>query len=276
MPDPLTPADIAHRLATGRRCPLCRNPRRPAGALCWDHHDILARTLDPDYHGDRDLERAASIPVLYARLDPTPTRGDPADRRAPGFASTPPCDLDIVVMRDPRSVGYPVVAVWHELLPGTNQPDLAHPHYEDNHPHRAVPKAVGGLADMLWDDLGYRGPRTARSVEDMCGWLHAHRHALTARDDADDIWRDLTQLHDQLRTAAGDPRPRPVGSCTGWVPAPGGGRDECREPLWLPPPRPGVKIPPSEPVLRCDRCDRPYTHLALLRLEIGAERRPAA
>jgi hypothetical protein len=32
------------------------------------------------------------------------------------------------------------------------------------------------------------------------------------------------------------------------------------------------KLDPAKPVMRCKRCDRPYTHLQLLRLEIGAER----
>lgn len=284
----LTDADIRERIAHGRRCHLCREDRRPGGVLCWDHHDELGRILDPDYLGDRDLERAASIPVLWSRLDPTPTVSGLADRRAPGFASEPPCRLDVIVMRDPRSVAYPVVEVWYEAG------DLDSPHYEDEAALRAVEKAVAGLADAIWEALGYDllwaglgrlGPPPRRTVAEHCRWLHTHLHQLTASDDATDLFRDLAELHDQLRPAAGDPKPRPVADCTGWVLDPiTREKIECGAPLYLPPPRPGVetgparppKLDPGKPALRCGRCDRPYTHLMLLRQQVDAQRKVPA
>lgn len=266
----LSDADIADRIHRGRRCLLCREGPRPGGTLCWAHHDELGRILDPNYRGERDLDRAASIPVLYRRLDAAPGTSGGQDRRAPGFASTPPANLHIVAMRDRRSHAHPVVDVWHEA----SDPDHRRPHYEDEHAPRPVALALSGLADVVWDDLGYHGPREATDdVARLSGWLHAHLEHLTGRDDADETMRDLLDLHDQLRPAAGDPKPRPIGACTGWVPVPETGEKvECREPLYLPPPQPGVTVDPRKPVLRCQRCDRPYSHLMLLRLEIGTER----
>lgn len=283
----LTDHDIADRIRRDRRCQICREDRRPDGKLCWDHHDELARMLDPEYDGDRDLERAASIPRLFARLDPTPTATSDQDRRAPGFRSTPPLSIDAVVMRDPRSVAYPVVDVWYDPHPSGHGDDYNRPHYEDESPPHAVAKAISGLAEALWEDLvpvgafaGMAGrltfaddPHGQRTVTALCRWLHHYRHHLTARDDADELHRTLAELHTQLRYAVGDPPRRPVANCTGWVPdRDTGGKIECGAPLYLPPPQPGVKIDPAKPVLRCDRCDRPYTHFMLLRLEIGAER----
>lgn len=280
----LSDSDIRDRIARGRRCTLCREDRRRGGALCWDHHDELGRILDPDYTGDRDLERAASIPVLWERLDPTPAVSGPANRRAPGFTSEPPCNLDVIVLRDPRSRAYEVVDVWFEPLhPGVvGVPDLANPHYEDAAP-RAVVTAVAGLADAVWEALGYddfwgslgwHPAAPVRTVAEHCRWLHTHLHRLTAADDAAEVFRDLAELHGQLRVAAGDPPPRPVADCTGWVLDPGTrAKVECGAPLYLPPPRPGERVDPSRPVLRCGRCDRPYTHLMLLRQEIAAQRR---
>lgn len=281
----LSDADIRDRIHAGRRCPLCRDDRRPAGTLCWDHHDELGRILDPDYHGQRDLDRAASIPRLWERLDPTRTVHGIAHRRAPGFESSPPCNLDVIVMRDPRSREYPVMEVWYEpLLPGiSNRPNWATPHYEDDSAPRAVEKSIASLADAWWEPLGYHTywatlgwsplPPT-RSVEQHCRWLHTHLDQLTAADDADDTFRDLAELHLQLRHAAGDPPAKPVADCTGWVRDPDTREKiECGAPLYLPPTRPGVQIDPSKPVLRCGRCDRPYTHLMLLRQEIVAGRK---
>jgi hypothetical protein len=287
--DTLADHDIAARIRQGRRCPIprCREQRPPTAAICADHRDELARILNPDYHGDRDHSLAASIPQLYARLDPTPSVGDPSDRRAPGFHSVPPLDIDTVVMRDARSVAYPVVDVWYDPLPSGLGDDHNRPHWEDDTPPHAIAKAVEALAEALWDDLipppaRHAGTATnltfaddqhgTRRLTAWCRWLHHHLDQLAARDDADDIHATLTELHDQLRSAAGDPKPQPVARCTGWVHDPDGAKVECGAGLYLPPPRPGVKLDPNKPVMRCPRCDRPYSHLMLLRQELAQER----
>ena len=283
----LTDTDIAARIRAGRRCaaPRCREL---AAGLCHEHRDELDRILNPDYAGDRDLELAASIPRLFARLDPTPGRGGD-DIRVAGFGSSPPCHLDPVVMRDRRSAPGPVVDVWFEPR-ADGRDDYTRPHYEDPNPPRAVLvelELVAGKLGAYEDDLDLEldDPRLApfdcRRVTALCRWLHRNLDTLVARLDVADVFTVLADLHRQLRPLAGDPGPKPVASCTGWVRDPVT-RDklECGAPLYLPPPRPGVDagvarppvVDPMKPVMRCRRCDRPYTTLQLLRLEIAAER----
>jgi hypothetical protein len=150
-----------------------------------------------------------------------------------------------------------------------------------------VPRALYDLCQAVFDgfDLPHRpdlgDPLGIEMVAMLCGWLHGQLPALIGRDDAAELFAELAQLHDQLRTAAGDPRAKPVANCSGWVRDPHTREKvECGAPLFLPPPQPGVerglarppKVDPTKPVMRCRGCDRPYTHLQLLRLEIGAER----
>lgn len=280
MTGPLSDHDIAARIRAGQRCDLswCREDRDRNARLCGEHRDELARIVNPDYLGDRDLERAASIPRLFERLDPTPGSTGLSDRRPPGFASSPPCNLHVVVMRDHRSASSPVVDVWYDPQPaGGDDPDS--PHYEDNAPPRAVEASVAGLVAALTEDTF--DPPVDGSLDTHCRWLYAHVDAIVARDDAAEIFADLADLHNQLRPAAGDPAPKPVATCTGWVRDPHTREKvECSAPLYMPPPQPGVdvgparppKLDPAKPLMRCRRCDRPYTALQLLRLEIGAER----
>ena len=253
MTEVLTDAEIAARMREAQRCVLrwCRDQRDRSGQLCAEHRAELVRILDPAYDGERDLDRAASIPRLYARLDPVPGVGGDEGRRSSGFGSRPPCDLSVVALRDPRSV-----------------PDTGAP----------LPSVLATLEQIAGGQIAVGpDPGGLRQVVALCRWLLDQLHHLgTAESHA-----ELTRLHRQLRAVAGDPAARPVATCTGWV------RDaatreklECKAPLYLPPPQPGVdaglarppKLDPNRPVMRCRRCDRPYTHLQLLRLEIGAER----
>lgn len=281
MTGPLSDHDIAARIRAGQRCDLlfCREDRDRNARLCGEHRDELARIVNPDYLGERDLERAASIPRLFERLDPTPGSTGLSDRRPPGFASSPPCNLHVVVMRDHRSASSPVVDVWYDPLPAGGD-DVESPHYEDSAPPRAVESTVAGIVCALAEDVDH-GPVDS-SLDTLCRWLHQQLDRIVARDDAAEIFTDLADLHAQLRPAAGDPAPKPVATCTGWVILDPVTREkvECSAPLFMPPPQPGVdhgparppKVDPTKPVMRCRRCDRPYTMLQLLRLEIGAER----
>ena len=280
----LTDTDIAARIRAGRRCaaPRCREL---AAGLCHEHRDELDRILNPDYAGDRDLELAASIPRLFARLDPTPGRaGD--NIRVAGFRSSPPCHLDPIVMRDHRSAPGPVVDVWFEPRAGGIGDDLDRPHYEDPNPPRSVLAELERIVGDALDDLGELvladDIHDRQRVTLLCAFLFRNLDLVARRCPVVGVvYRDLAELHRQLRPLAGYPAPKPVASCTGWVRDPVT-RDkvECGAPLFLPPPRPGVeagparppKLDPTRPVMRCRRCDRPYTTLQLLRLEIAEER----
>jgi hypothetical protein len=241
-------------------CPLDRQPARLGGVLCHDHSRSVAAALDPDNEGDRDTQAPASIPAYWSRLDATPGRGGDDSRRAPGFRSTPPCNLHVVAIRDPRSRPTPTGRddAWGEPA--------------------AAETGLANLARGIWDDLDVHGPDlpngdvTTGGVPGLSAWLHAHVLDLTAHPDAAAIHGYLTGLVDQLRIAAGDPRDKPVGWCIDLIHVPGKTeRVECGAPLYLPPPRPGVEVPASEPVLSCRRCGRRYAGRDLVRLRLANE-----
>lgn len=260
-------------------CQLCRQPHRVDGQLCWDHHREAQAMLDPANQGDRDEQKPASIPVYWGRLDPAPGCSGTQDRRAPGFHSTPPLNLHAVVMRDDRSRRTPAVDVWYPARPGDGQPDLSKPIHEATDEPMPIGRALANVTYGLWDHLSLEGPElpngdiTAGGVPGLAEWLLDHVNDLTAHPAAGDLHRYLGDLQEQLRVATGDPRDPPVGLCIELVRGRGQQQAQayCEHPLYLRPPRPGVTITPGEPVLRCRRCGRPYTHLDLLRLQLAGE-----
>lgn len=263
------------------RCSICPQPARVGGTTCTDCARDIVRMLDPNWLGDRDEQLPASIPVYWERLDPTPVVSGSVDRRPPGFCSTPPLSLDVVALRDRRSRSWPVVAVWWPARPGDGEPDLDKPMYEAEGEPRSVENILAGLVRSMWEHLDVQGPELAAGgvlgrsrgdagVRAHTGWLLDHVDDITAHPHVFELHADLAELQDQLRAAAGDPRDRPIGLCRGLVTVQGmSERVPCRHPLFLPPPRPGVKVPPSQPILRCRRCDQPYRYLELLRMELA-------
>jgi hypothetical protein len=262
------------------RCQLDGHPTRPGSRLCWTHHETLTQMLNPDNDGDPERDIPACIPTLWDTLDPTPGGGN-TERRAPGFRSTPPASLHVLVMRDDRSVNDP--QEWHPVGPN-GKPDTTKTHTEETSPPRSIRKALEGLLDAVIEADEPVGPRlasgrfvTARSVLDCCASLYARVELLTASEDAAETFRDVAELSDQLRRAAGDAPLGPDGWCLALV------RDqryagyrECRGPLTLLPPTPD---PPDETreeaqrktVAICPRCYRRYTWLDMVRVRLARE-----
>lgn len=260
-------------------CALCAQPHRVGGLLCWDHHRDVQAALDPANEGDRDLQAPASIPVYWDRLDPAPGCSGQQDRRAPGFHSTPPLNLQVVVMRDDRSRRGPVVDVWYPARAGDGQPDHDKPMHEAGGQPMPIERALANVARGIWDHASLEGPElvngdiTDGGVHGLAAWLLDHIDDITAHPAAAELHQYLAGLQEQLRVATGDPRDPPVGLCIELVRGRGQQQEQeyCEHPLYLPPPKPGVTIAPGEPVLRCRRCRRPYTHLDLLRLQLAGE-----
>lgn len=257
-------------------CPICGQARAVARTLCLDCCRDVDRMLDPGWTGDRDQQIPASIPVLWSRLDPSPSAGDPGGRRAPGFCSTPPLDLHTVVLRDPRSRPDPAVPVWYPPHPRDGKDDWSKPLREREGEPRPTERSIISLAESVFEylDVGCTVFGDERfltgGLAEHCGWLHDRVDEVTALPHADEIYRDLTGLIDDLRGPAGDPADWSIGECNAVI-GRGEHRTLCGEPLYLPPPQPGRMIPPGQPVLRCPSCDKPYRHLDLLRMEIGTE-----
>lgn len=257
-------------------CPICGQARAVARTLCLDCCRDVARMLDPAWVGDRDEQIPASIPVLWSQLDPTPSVGDPGGRRAPGFCSTPPLDLQALVLRDWRSRPGSVVPVWYPPRPRDGKDDWSRPLREPDNEPRPTEQTVISLAESIFESLdvgcSVRGDGSFLRgwLAEHCAWMFERVDDITALPHADEIHRDLTALIDDLRGPAGDPADWSIGECNAVI-GRRGDRKVCGEPLFLPPPRPGLSIPPGEPVLRCPGCDKPYRHMDLLRMEIGTE-----
>ncbi|MGH3966402.1 MAG: hypothetical protein ACRDZO_27990 [Egibacteraceae bacterium] len=265
-------------------CQLCSSTASSDARLCHKHIASLADMIDPNNSGRPGEDVPASIPVLYAMLDPTPGGGGGGndERRAPGFRSTPAASPHVVVMTDDRSRNDP--QTWYDPHPSGVGDDWTRPHTEESNPPRAIRKALEGLVDALAEDWGLIGPRLedgawlARGdVQALCAHLYAERGSLAAHVDAGELYEDLLELSDQLRRAVGDADPGVEGWCIELVrDRHGSGYRECGGPLRLLPP---VPDPPGQTheqaqkieVARCPRCHRRYSWLDLIRAKLARE-----
>lgn len=240
-------------VAYGQRCLICRNDAAESRTICWKHIDDIRDMLDPLNKGRPLDDLPASIPVMYAALDPSPGATGLGERRAPGFASTPPLRLHVVAMRDDRS-----------------RPPLD----DDDDPVRATGASLRGIVEAVCAELDRPPPQLGRDVLALCVWLFGFLRPLTRLAWADDLYRDLRELRDQLRHAVGDPAPRPLGHCTADIllDRETGERGPCGHPLYPPaglPPTARDEPVKDVPVVECRRCRSQYDGLAQLRLRIA-------
>jgi hypothetical protein len=253
---------------TPGRCLVDGDRPRPvatAGSrVCAAHRTRLADLLDPAQTGQvfsKPGERPtpASIGVLYGGLDPQPVRRAMDSQALAGaFGSTPPGRLDVMSLRDRRSVAAADADLWSVL--GT----------------------LVGIA-MRLDVRDIHGTLTPipDTVQAVCAWLHVRLDHLCAADWIADAWHDLRTVHYQLRNAAGDPVMRPLGPCWKLVDDNGKlselGKFKCGAPLYLPPqPLKGMDEPvvlPSD--LRCASCGGHYDRAEIVRVGRDRARRVA-
>ncbi len=270
------------------RCLLCPLLPQTGARLCWKHVDALTDMLDPANTGRSADDVAASIPRLWAKLDPTPGGGGGTDeRRPPGFHSAPAASLHAVAMRDDRGRNNP--QVWYDPHPSGRGDDLTRPHIEEANPPRPVRLAVESLFDALVEELAPIGPRLRNGrwcdsdVTTMASALVSWLPEILAYHHVDEVFLDLLDLSDQLRRAVGDAPLKPEGRCIEMVTD----RNttvlrECGWPLTLLPPTPDEPEPPNETedqarrrkarerakeVARCHRCHRRYSWLDLIRIQ---------
>ncbi len=266
----------------GQRCLLCRNDAAASRVLCWKHIDEMRDMLDPDNTGLPLDDLPPSIPVMFAALDACPGGTGLGERRAPGFASMPPGSLHIMAMRDPRSCAHPVATTtlpsgevvdeWYSAG-ADGWPDFSRPHYEDDSAVRAVEKCLQGLADALHDEHRDDLWPPLVGVDAICVWLHDRVTALSRLAWADDAYRDLRDLREQLRRATGDPPPKSLGDCTNDIvlDRETGATGPCGHALYPPPGKPTARDEPVKdvPIVVCGRCHAGYDGLAQLRLRIA-------
>jgi len=209
-------------------CVLCPGPeerRRIArsGALTdWSCLDRLDAQL-------------GEILQRYARLSARPQTGNDFGRRAPGFHSRPPVNLQAAALRDPRT--FPV--------------ELGQPHSPLNlfiswatwirTQRRQAPRpAYPTNDDLVVLDFEWR------YLTNALDWVTRQEWVVTFAD-------QTRACLSQMRSATHEPNPRPLGMC-----------EKCRHPLF--PPLAGLDI-------QCGACGETYDPVA--QIEMAKRKRDA-
>jgi hypothetical protein len=229
------------------QCSLCKERPKSRSLLCVRHVQQLRDLLDPHNQGRPEQDVAASVPVLWAKLDATPTSGRSTQPRAPGYHSAPAADLSVVAMRDSRTRDevLPVASTLTDIMKRVNSMMEA---FNPIGPWRANGQWFGG-----------------DPVRAICAYLTYRVDELLTYCHIGDVLIELLELSDQLREAVGDAPLAPAGKCIDIIK----GR-ECRGALTLLPPSPDPESREDRnkvPVAKCPRCYRKYTWLDLVRVQ---------
>jgi hypothetical protein len=169
---------------TSLLCVCCSTPQKPRRAP--DGY----RTCDGC--ADRIREALVEIPSQYARLTTVeallPGSGDEG-RRGPGFGSRSPARDVVIAVTDWRTT-------WAE------DSRLHHP-----------PSILHAWASMVRGEVGEKPPAGPVECHVEAPLLIRRLDHVTRQEWVADMWRELREVVDQLRTIAGEPRPLPVGRC---------------------------------------------------------------
>lgn len=207
--------------------------------LCPPHRAKLVRdggVTDWDCHA-RLHDQLVEIAERFALLSAAPGVGAVSGRRAPGFHSRPPLNLHIAALRDPR----------------TAPAELGEPHSAPNlliswaswvrAARRQAPATYAELTDqgIVVAEAGY--------LTGSIDWLTRQPWITTLADQA-------RVVLSQLRSATGDPNPRPIGFCTD-DPL---DRPTCGHPLFA---------PDSGGIVHCAGCGTSYDAMAQIELRLS-------
>lgn len=182
-------------------CAVCSTQQKP-------------RRATPGYHtcntcADKLRDAISEIPGQYVALTDVeallPQSGDDG-RRGPGFGSRSPARDIVIAVTDWRTT-------WTE----------------DDRLHNPL-TVLHEWATMVRDEVNEQPPND---------WtIHTEAALLTRRLDhvtrqywVRDMWREVCDCRNQLRTIAGEPRPVPIGRCPV---VPDGKDTECGTPLYAP------------------------------------------
>lgn len=186
---------------TGLLCVCCSTPRKPRRAP--DGY----RTCDSCV--DRIREALQEIPAQYARLMTVealmPTTGD-GGRRGPGFGSRSPARDVVIAVTDWRTT-------WAE------DSRLHHP-----------PSILNAWASMVRDEVGEKPPAGPVECHVEAALLIRRLDHVTRQEWVADMWQELREVVDQLRTIAGEPHPQAIGRCPN---LPEDATKECGTPLYV-------------------------------------------
>lgn len=190
---------------------------------------------------DRLRTALRDIRGLYANLNATPgAHGDVAGRATPGFTSRPAANLNVIVMRDRRSLPYEVARdtvdyVWDPDADAyTEKRDVwiaadGRAHTEQARATLSVPATLAGIAQGI-ADLRHLTPPCAQ-VPDLVRWLDNQLDWLTRQDWVAEPAVELHRLVAQLRGVE-QPRRR-IGECPNTLDE-GDTTRQCKAPLFAP------------------------------------------
>jgi len=182
-------------------CVICSRPDRPRRATEG------FRTCDGC--ADRIRDALQEIPAQFARLTTVrallPQVGEDG-RRGPGFGSRSPARDIVIAVTDWRTT-------WSE------DDRLHHP-----------PSVLRSWASMVREEVGEAPPDAAAGIEADAALLVRRLDHVTRQEWVGDLWRELREVVDQLRTIAGEPVPRPIGRCPN---IPAGQTEECGTRLYV-------------------------------------------
>lgn len=230
---------------TGLMCVTCSTPKKPRRAP--DGY----RTCNSC--ADRIRDALAEIPAQYARLATVqallPGSGDEG-RRGPGFGSRSPARDIVIAATDWRTV-------WSEDSRLHHPPSVLHTWAQQVRAEVGEARVAGCVCSSGEDE-----PEPAHCpAASRGGACHTEAVLLTRRLDhvtrqewVADMWTELREVVDQLRTIAGEPRPLPVGRCPN-VPEDKG--SECGTPLYV---RAGTDT------ITCRQCGRQWERREWLHL----------
>lgn len=161
-----------------------------------------------DRCADQIRECLGEIPALCAGLDDDEALLPvvaPGGRRGPGFGSRSPANDMVIVFTDPRTT------------------------WTDEAPYHNPLVVLEGWARMVREDVGMATPDTRATVTSETQLLLKRLDFITRQPWVDDMWKELREVRDQLRTFNSIHKPLPVGRCPTLV-----GDKTCATPLWAP------------------------------------------
>lgn len=219
-----------------QQCSLCKGRPKTRSLLCVKHVQQLRDLLDPFNQGRPDQDVAASVPVLWSRLNATPGGGTSTQPRAPGYHSRPAADLDVVDGR---------IAALGTIVKRIN----------------SMMEWIKPIGPWLRNGYWFAGD----PVPAVCAYLTYRVDELLTYEHVDEVLLEFLELSDQLRYAVGDAPVSTSGRCIDITK----GR-ECRGALVLLPPKADPDSTEARnkiPVAKCPRCHRYYTWLDLVRVQ---------
>lgn len=186
---------------TGLLCLICSTAKKP-------------RRATPGYRtcnscSDRIREAIGEIPGQYVALTEVEAllpQTFEDGRRGPGFGSRSPARDIVIAVTDWRTT-------WTE----------------DDRLHNPL-GVLRSWASMVRDEVNEQPPEHT-TIHTEAALLVRRLDHVTRQEWVPDMWRELRECRDQLRTIAGEPRPVPIGRCPN---IPEGRTEDCGTPLYAP------------------------------------------